>query len=473
MPGLTNTAGVQQTPVPVPLPPMLQQQFQPQVQPQPGNAAPSTSRPSGAGTASAPADSQVPPMSLASSSNTQPSPALSLPPVPAQSLPPVPTQPAARAAPAPVTQTPVPAPTSLMGSAPVSSTTSTKNATERPPSRKPSLERPKVEPLTPPLGPVQFPPPRQSHAYPNHVEQQTAIPPPAPAPIEYDSNPDVLALKSAISILQLQSAKAKRDMVTLQSAKEAALADPEAFIKDLNEGKVHMGGRGLESSLADDEDDEDEDDGDDDTADVGKEGNGPSGVKDEPGTMAVDKQSRAKKPQPKPWSQLPNKQNVVRMPPINWSQYAVVGESLDKLHNEQVARPSQGTPATIGPDGAFVFQGAGRQEEYSGIAAPFDPLKDKLKPEEGESSKSGQATAHLPGQQTLPPGASGSLAKQDSKKAKRRTLKPKSRKPPARPKEGEASAPQAQKPKESQAGGPKPPAQKPLNRNAKGQFSKS
>ncbi|KAK6068676.1 hypothetical protein SCUP234_11079 [Seiridium cupressi] len=447
---------------------MLQQQFQPQVQPQPGNAAPSTSGPSGAGTASAPADSQVPPMSLASSSTAQPSPAQSLPPVPAQSLPPVPAQPAARAAPAPMMQTPVPAPTSLMGSAPVSSTTSTKNATERTPSRKPSLERPKVEPLTPPLGPVQFPPPRQSHAYPNHVEQQTAIPPPAPAPIEYDSNPDVLALKSAISILQLQSAKAKRDMVTLQRAKEAALADPEAFIKDLNEGNVHMGGRGLESSLADDEDDEDEDDDDDDTADVGKEGNGPSGVKDEPGTVAVDKQSRAKKPQPKPWSQLPNKQNVVRMPPINWSQYAIVGESLDKLHNEQVARPSQGTPATIGPDGAFVFQGAGRQEEYSGIAAPFDPLQDKLV----KKPKPKTPSPHLPGQQTLSPRASGSLAKQNSKKTKRRTLKPKSRKPPARPKEGETSAPQAQKPKESQAGGPKPPAQKPLNRNAKGQFTK-
>jgi hypothetical protein len=66
------------------------------------------------------------------------------------------------------------------------------------------------------------------------------------------------------------------------------------------------------------------------------------------------------------------------MPPINWSQYAVVGESLDRLHNEQVARPSQGTPATIGADGTFVFHGVGRQEEHNGIAAPFDPLKDKL-----------------------------------------------------------------------------------------------
>lgn len=234
--------------------------------------------------------------------------------------------------------------------------------------------------MTPPLGPVQFPPPRQSHAYPNHPEQLAVIAPPAPEPIEYDNNPDVLALKSAISILQLQSAKAKRDMVALQKAKEAALADPEAFIKDLEDGKVRMGGSGLEAAVAHDEDDDDSSDDDDDEegGDPQKEASGQNGVKNEPSDISVDKKPKLEKPVSKPWSQLPNKQNVVRMPPINWSQYAVVGGSLDRLHNEQVARPTQGTPATIGADGTYVFQGAGRQEEYNGIAAPYDPLKDRL-----------------------------------------------------------------------------------------------
>lgn len=235
------------------------------------------------------------------------------------------------------------------------------------------LEIPKVEPLTPPLGPVRFPPPRQSHAYPNHPERQASIDPPAPEPIEFDDNPDVLAMRSAISLLQMQRVRAKNDMKALQKAKEAALADPEAFIKDLSSGKIKMGGSGLGSSMGDDYDEDDDDDSDDDSEDAEQDG-----VKNESGSTNIDKKPKRNKPELKPWSRLPSKQNVVRMPHINWSQYSVAGGSLDRLHNEQVSHPSQGTPATVGADGAYVFQGTGRQEEYRGIAAPYDPLKDKL-----------------------------------------------------------------------------------------------
>ncbi|KAH8200711.1 hypothetical protein TruAng_005100 [Truncatella angustata] len=387
MPGTTNGTGAQQTPIPVPVPPVLQTQSQSQqvnyVPPTPATA----SGPTGAAVSSVPLLSKAPVASVAPiPSNTQ------TPPTPA----PPQAQTISRPVAVPAAQTPIPAPVPHVSLSPPAAPTpatpaaprgaiaaspapvtglDTTNAKPNAPPRKSSPERPKVEPLTPPLGPVQFPPPRQSHAYPGHPEQQTAIAPPAPEPIDFGNNPDVLALQSAISILQLQSAKSKRDMVVLQKAKEAALADPEAFVKDLGAGKVHMGGTGLAASLG--EDDDDDEDSSEDEAE-----NATGAVKSEPGATAVDTKPKLKprreKPESKPWSQLPNKQNVVRMPPINWSQYAVVGESLDRLHREQVSRPSQGTPATISADGMFVFQGAGRQEENRGIAAPYDPLRDKL-----------------------------------------------------------------------------------------------
>jgi hypothetical protein len=70
----------------------------------------------------------------------------------------------------------------------------------------------------------------------------------------------------------------------------------------------------------------------------------------------------------------------VRCPPINWSQYAVVGDSLDRLHREQVSRPPQTSPAVYTPTGGYEFKGtaAAPADEYKGIAAPYNPLKDHI-----------------------------------------------------------------------------------------------
>jgi hypothetical protein len=92
---------------------------------------------------------------------------------------------------------------------------------------------------------------------------------------------------------------------------------------------------------------------------------------------------RKKQPAPLPaWRTLPKPQNVVRCPPINWAQYGVVGESLDKLHAEQQQAPNQGAPATLTPGAGgltYEFKGeAGKQERLVGIAAPYAPGKDKL-----------------------------------------------------------------------------------------------
>jgi hypothetical protein len=231
------------------------------------------------------------------------------------------------------------------------------------------------------------------------------VAPPAPEPIEFDSNPDVLALRSAISILQMQRARAARDMATLQRAKDAALRDPRAFMADLEGGAVRMGGgavgggTGLGAAVtaedSDLEDSEDSSHSDSDSSggeDVAMGEDGQVRVKREPGaavkaedasassSSTAKPKTKKKRKRKQPWSDLPTAQNIVRMPPINWSQYAVVGESLDKLHREQTARPAPGAPATLAPDGRYVFPpGPNRRaDEVLGIAAPFDALRDRV-----------------------------------------------------------------------------------------------
>lgn len=223
-------------------------------------------------------------------------------------------------------------------------------STDNPPrsrSRTPSPPRPPVSPITPTLGPARL----LSHTQPD----QTGIPPPAPEPLAFDANPDVIALKSAISILQIQKNRATADIQALSRAKDAAVDDPAAFVRDLVSGKINAP-----------RPDEDDDDSDDDEAGERK--------KPSPSTSRPLPQDP-----PREWTTLPKPQNVVRCPPINWSQYAVVGESLDRLHGEQVARPTQGTPAIIGAGGMYEFKGGeGVQERYQGVAAPYNPLQDKL-----------------------------------------------------------------------------------------------
>ncbi|KAI2638177.1 hypothetical protein GGS21DRAFT_458697 [Xylaria nigripes] len=247
--------------------------------------------------------------------------------------------------------------------------------------------RPTYSPITPPLNPIASPP-RPTFTHNTHAGA-TAMPPPPPEPIDFASNPDVLALKSAISILQMQRKKAERDMATLSRVKSTALAEPEAFVRDLTAGRVRMEGEGLflggGRSGDSDSDSDSEVDKDEHREDL-KRGTGtfsthPQPKKEEKAKIKPDPE--AKMPDPPPWTSLPKPQNIVRCPPINWSQYAVVGESLDKLHNEQLRRPSQGMPASLTPDGHFEFKGddggdGGKQEEYLGVAAPYAPLRDKI-----------------------------------------------------------------------------------------------
>jgi hypothetical protein len=154
-------------------------------------------------------------------------------------------------------------------------------------------------------------------------------------------------------------------------------------------GREVSGGVGDDVEMADDDDDDEDDDDD-------SEEDGPSnGIKNQnpesqnhntamngEGHNRQPRKGAKAPPGEKSWHTLPKPQNVVRCPPINWAQYAVVGESLDKLHAEQQRAPAQGSPAVVSPGGTYEFKGGGQGgnpgEELVGIAAPYTPGRDKL-----------------------------------------------------------------------------------------------
>jgi hypothetical protein len=172
---------------------------------------------------------------------------------------------------------------------------------------------------------------------------------PEPLPVSLEDNPDAIALRAAISILQLQRQQSLRDIKALDKMKAKALQQPEKFVGDLKAGKLTkpdpVGILNLDDS-------DDDDDATDDTANA---------------TDGVERASNASVSQ---FGRLPTAQNVVRSPPINWDKYHVVGESLDKLHEQQRKRP--------GSDDSTEEQT--RLQPEHAIAAPYRPFADKLEP---------------------------------------------------------------------------------------------
>lgn len=164
----------------------------------------------------------------------------------------------------------------------------------------------------------------------------------------------MIALKSAIAILQMQARNAGDDVRVLRDVKERALRDPEVFLEARGRGEVRVREGGFGPSYESEEEDSD-----------GEE------VKMEDGV--------AEKKKGEEWL-LPRMQNVVRAPPVNWSKYAVVGDSLDKIHRDQVERPVEGVPQRVGQDGNLIYGGEGERREHVGVYAPYDPMRDKVEP---------------------------------------------------------------------------------------------
>jgi hypothetical protein len=172
-------------------------------------------------------------------------------------------------------------------------------------------------------------------------------PEPAAVPISESDNPDVIALRSAISVLQLQKQKALKDIKTLDEMKKAAMADPEGFAQELVAGRLSQDQSSFVDTHLPPDDDEKEDN--------------------------VEAQSPEGK-----FGKIPNPQNVVRMLPLNLSKYQILLEQLVRLHDEQRSRPVPGEPR----------QSPNQRAPEHFIAAPYRPLTDKLEsPTKGRPTK--------------------------------------------------------------------------------------
>lgn len=179
--------------------------------------------------------------------------------------------------------------------------------------------------------------------------QQQTLPsqPPPMEPFSESDNTDAIALRSAISILQIQRQQAIHDIQALERQRIAATADPEAFARVVATGKLKTVPSGvLEQAMTSLSKNEDNAISDEDTD-----------MEDCPPEPASN------------FEDVPGPQNVVRCPPVNWAKYHILGEPLDKLHEEQKMRPSGGRPGMSEPEG--------RGEEHV-IAAPYNPWKDKM-----------------------------------------------------------------------------------------------
>lgn len=211
--------------------------------------------------------------------------------------------------------------------------------------RSSSPTAPPFSPITPvfssatpaqPSGGYGFAPP------PNPIHQ------PPPVPISESDNPDAIALRSAISILQIQRQQSLRDLKALEKQKQAAVANPEAFAQDLSAGKVKS------------------------ASTLGLFDNGtleshnstlPRNAEGDPNNQDAANQANPN------FGTIPGPQNIVRCPPINWAKYHIVGEALDKLHEEQRARPTPGEP--------HRDEQPARMAEHV-VAAPYRPWADKF-----------------------------------------------------------------------------------------------
>ncbi|CAN8099306.1 unnamed protein product [Discula destructiva] len=290
------------------------------------------------------------------------------------------------------------------------------------PPSSPNMAPPKtVTHVPPPVIPPNFASmggraPLTHNAHPPAVA--TASPPPIPLdPIDFEDNTDVIALKATIGILMRQKQQAEADIRQLRDAKNAAIMRPLDFFQDLTGGRISQGPPKTEDDDEDDEDDDDEavdvdmkteEDGAKTTGSLRPSAMGVKGSKKRKSKgkgkgKATASTSSSKAPPaaaaaaaaPRPWTNLPVRQNIARMPAINWSQYAVAGEALDKLHNQQLTHPTRGTPAVTGADGTFEFTGAANPDDgtrWEGISAPFDPLRDRVeqkKPAKGAAAPRG------------------------------------------------------------------------------------
>ncbi|KAF1826099.1 uncharacterized protein K489DRAFT_392436 [Dissoconium aciculare CBS 342.82] len=231
-------------------------------------------------------------------------------------------------------------------------------------------------------------------AQPPAIPKAEYIPQPPTRPFSSADATDAMALRAAISTLQFQRQKAQNDMQELARIKQMALDDPERFKKELAAGRLKEERHtiGNMQSILDDLDNGDDDDevvfelrsvnnkseGGEQTS---KTSAGMSDLQLPPqdGSLlpqdsvmadgsAAEKDASESKDASQPFPRIPGAQNVVRMPCVNWDKYGIVGEPLERMHNQQ-----RRWPGTTGGSG----QDRGREHA---VAAPYSPFLDRIEP---------------------------------------------------------------------------------------------
>ena len=264
----------------------------------------------------------------------------------------------------------------------------------QPPSPEPSspaVARPPVSPITPKAVAAQLASMRPYAVDRDQIASQ--LPPPTfmaqprPVPISDSDNTDAIALRSAIALLQLQKEKSRQDIRTLERVRRSALEDPQGFVDALRGGRmtgrmaVAEGGL-LGPTLGVKRIDQDRDESDGDTAaaaavDVKEEiqdsfdDTSMEGELDDEEHSDGEPAESQQRPDDEAFPPLPTPQNIFRCPPINWAKYHINGEPLDRMHEEQLRRPSPGEPEHNGS------ANAARPQPYV-LAAPYSPLTDQL-----------------------------------------------------------------------------------------------
>lgn len=197
-----------------------------------------------------------------------------------------------------------------------------------------SPERPSYSPVTPTLPEAALPDQQPAQTLSRPPPSAEFIDQPEALPVSLDDNPDAIAMRAALSILQMQRQQSLRDIRDLDKMKTAAIEDPEAFVEHLKASKLSNGPRqGVDVDYADQSEEEGEN-------------------------------SEPSDPQ---FPRFPSAQNVVRAPPVEWTKYGIVGEPLDKMHEAQRRYP-----------GLANTPGASQNPQPHQIAGPYKPFSDRL-----------------------------------------------------------------------------------------------
>lgn len=193
-----------------------------------------------------------------------------------------------------------------------------------------SPTRPSYSPVTPTLS--------HSSAVGQDGDEPEWVNEPDPLPVSLDENPDAIALRATLSLLQMQRQQSLKDIRGLSKIRQDALENPEQFVEDLKEGKLSQS---TSNGIIFDQDSDESD-----------------------GERNVTKKDDSK------FGKLPTGQNIARCPPIEWSKYHINGEPLDRLHELQKQYPGVTEEA--------LMHGLPLQQHE--IAAPYRPFTDQLAP---------------------------------------------------------------------------------------------